>query len=552
MHTKLKNFMCVIMLAAVTFLPALMWEWADRERLASSIKCYFLIFSVVTGLLFFPYRINLLRKTGIIFRTSYNGKEALFITIICISFFVLTCTLSGVLFSHLPHVTDSQAHYVQSKIFAEGRTYALNHSLPEFFFIQWFFNSINTFSLYPPGHALLLAIGQLAGVPWVINPLLGVLFLLSVYFLGREIGNVTTGRICLLLSSISPFIIFMSSEYMNHATALLMTTLFVLFYIRTIKFQRPKDALLAGIFAGYLIITRPQCMVIMGPFYAIISIYFLIFHTRTFIRLFMFMGLGLLPFAILFMAYNWLTLGDPLLSGYEFLLGPKVFGGWFNDKIVLADLLRAGPQIGRLSLELFGWPIASLCLVFSLFLLRIEKKYAWILCGSFLFAVSGLVINRYHYTNLFGPRYLYETSGLLIVMCALFIQRFPLLIRSRLRLHLSLPAVRATSFILILGLCIAGLEFQTLRLYKMYSSAYWDGDAAFYDTVHQVDTPAIVFIDKRWHRHVVATLPPKDTSPILFAINLGQQNKALMDQHPERNAYVVHGNIHPLWIEKIK
>ena len=73
-------------------------------------------------------------------------------------------------------------------------------------------------------------LGEVVGAPWVINPLLGALAVVVVFYLGKTIYDERTARIAALLASVSPFLIFMSSEFYNHATSLLFSTLFVWFF----------------------------------------------------------------------------------------------------------------------------------------------------------------------------------------------------------------------------------------------------------------------------------------------------------------------------------
>jgi 4-amino-4-deoxy-L-arabinose transferase-like glycosyltransferase len=157
--------------------------------------------------------------TGIFTKKLAAIPEKWFLACLALVFFAVTCALSGMLFSHVPHVADSQSQYIQSKIFTSGQIYITPHPLQKFFNTQAMASWGNYYSLYPPGHAILLAIGQLIGMPWVINPTLGALFTIAVYYLSRELTGPATARLAAILALLSPFIVFMSSEYMNHATS---------------------------------------------------------------------------------------------------------------------------------------------------------------------------------------------------------------------------------------------------------------------------------------------------------------------------------------------
>ena len=71
------------------------------------------------------------------------------------------------------------------------------------------------YSVYPPGHSLLIVLGGFIYAPWPMNSLLGRLTVVLIYFLGTEIYNERTGRLAALLGALSPFLFIMSSGFME-------------------------------------------------------------------------------------------------------------------------------------------------------------------------------------------------------------------------------------------------------------------------------------------------------------------------------------------------
>jgi hypothetical protein len=131
-------------------------------------------------------------------------------------FFAMACTLSGLLFSHLPHIPDSQLHYVAAKLFASGHLTAPAHPAQHLFPLQYLgVRDGMIYSSYPPGHTVFVALFTLFGLPWLTNPLMGALFVLAVYALAREAGGHTTGLIASTLTLVCTFVVFMSSEFMS-------------------------------------------------------------------------------------------------------------------------------------------------------------------------------------------------------------------------------------------------------------------------------------------------------------------------------------------------
>jgi hypothetical protein len=67
-----------------------------------------------------------------------------------------------------------------------------------------------------------------------------------------------------------------------------------------------------------------------------------------------------------------------------------------------------------------------------------------------------------------------------------------------------------------------------------------------------VEKPAIVFNNQRQFRFVSFNMPQSDRDPVIFAKDLGDYNKVLMDYYPDRHVYMVFDQMHPYWIKKIR
>ncbi|MBV8939947.1 MAG: glycosyltransferase family 39 protein, partial [Alphaproteobacteria bacterium] len=438
-------------------------------------------------------------------------------------FVIFTNHLSAVLFAHLPHVADSHAQYAGAKILAAGQFYLGGLSAPRSFDAQWFINDGKFHTFYPPGHMLLLALGHLAGAPWLVNPLLGGCALLAIYFLAREIGGETSGRIALLLTFCSPFILFMSAEYMNHATALLMATLFALFYIRSAKYGRGEDGFLSGVAMGYLLMTRPQTAAAVGFPFFLHAVVTLRRHFKDVRKCYARFALGTAPLIAFFLYYNWQTTGDPLLSGYEKNFGHMLPGLdldlWEHWRAWLPDYIRAARQAQALHVQLFQWPISSLLLIFILFFAGAQKPFCGLLAAGFFCAFIGLAFTRFGFVDLFGPRYFYEVSGGLIALNALALRRLPALCRYYLYVRTASNVWRGLLTMIFCGLTAAGFLTGTRELYYRYANNYWEGNAGFYHRIlRSVSPPALVLVEDQQHfLYLTFTLPPNENEPVIFA-----------------------------------
>lgn len=240
----------------------------------------------------------------------------------------ITNLISWRVFHHIPHVTDGAAQVFQGRIFASGRVTLPARFDDYFFHLGCFIRTVKSaYAQYPFGHSLLLALGTLIRAEWLVNPVLGAAEVIVLYFLGKEIYDETTGRVAALLGAVSPFLLFMSSEYMNHVSCLLFLSLFLLFLFRTIRPLRGvrlpsslADPLLSGLSLAMALNIRPLTALAFSIPVAGYTIYLLLKSNGKTLSALLVLLVPVLLGVGAFGLYNYLTTGNPLLSGY------KVFG----------------------------------------------------------------------------------------------------------------------------------------------------------------------------------------------------------------------------------
>ena len=97
-------------------------------------------------------------------------------------------------FARNPHLIDEVAQLFQSRIFAAGRLATPAPKPPEFFLVaQTLITDAGWVSQYPPGQSLLLALGMLVGLEWLVNPILGGLSVLLIFYLARGLYGTRVG-----------------------------------------------------------------------------------------------------------------------------------------------------------------------------------------------------------------------------------------------------------------------------------------------------------------------------------------------------------------------
>ena len=334
--------------------------------------------------------------------------------------FILANLVSLLAFEHMARIPDSVAQLFQARIFASGRLFLDSPRLADFFDYTNIINNGRWYSQYPFLHSLLLVPGVLIGMPWLVNPLLGALTVPAVYLLGRELYDESTGRLAALLGCFTPLLVAMSAEYMNHASALLFATLFLVFYFRTLRQGRWRQAAAAGLFIGLVANVRPYTAAALVLPFAVDGIVRMTRAPGRLVPRFAVMVFVAAATAGLTLIYNRLVNGDPMLFGYIVKWGPGHllgFGrsGWGAQHTPLRGLVNTGNSLNLANKYLFEWPIPSLLPALLLFAGGTRDRRDWLLAAAFL---SLLLAHLFYWFSgvAFGPRFQYESLACLLIL----------------------------------------------------------------------------------------------------------------------------------------
>lgn len=332
---------------------------------------------------------------------------------------VIALLWSLLVFEGIPHLPDSIAQLFQARIFAAGRLWLPVPEFPEFFDLSFtVMNHGRWVSVYPFFHSLLLTAGVLVGAPWLVNPLLGAAFVPLVFLLGREAHDETTGRGAALLAVVSPWLWAMSGEYMNHASALVLLTGFLVLALRSRRTLRWLEGFTAGLLLGLAACVRPYTALAFAlP--AVVFVLPELFRRRAAGSALALIG-GVVLGGSLLLGWNWLAHGDPLLFGYvaRYGRGHEIgFGhsGWGAAHTPLRGLVNVGHDLNMFNRFLLEWPVSSLLLVLLPLLGPAPRSHDRVL----LFCLLALPLAYFFYWAhgvAFGPRFLYEGLGPALVL----------------------------------------------------------------------------------------------------------------------------------------
>jgi len=469
----------------------------------------------------------------------------LFVGSFAFAHFVLANIISLEVFEHLPHVQDSIAQLFHGKIFAAG---ALTAPAPpaEFFeFLHVIINDGKWYSQYPPGHSILLAAGILMGTPWVINPFFGAMTIIAAYALAREIFGETVARVTVLLTFLSPFLLFMNSEFMNHTTALFFFTVFVLFLARGLRTGLFIHGALAGAALGWLANIRPYSAPALTLPFLIIAVTHLVRHgtrlKRAAVGFTAFFGL----FIALLLVFNWLTNGSPWLFGFQVLWGDQVQPGfghsaWGEPHTPLRGLHQTLSNLNGINKYLFELPIPSLLLVIPVFLSGSYTKWDIVLATT-LFALAGAYFFYWFQDWCFGPRFLFESSVPLMILAARGIDRIPHVWNTVFGFSTDRMKIRIVTFAALALIFMAGFATNIPPHLRNYGYSYWGVNADVLRAVEREEIEQGVVFVRSYFGSVFAANDPFLQKGVIYAIDRGKRNEELMKRFPGYKAYRAKG-----------
>ncbi|MGR3762384.1 hypothetical protein ACUXV3_19960 (plasmid) [Roseobacteraceae bacterium NS-SX3] len=413
-------------------------------------------------------------------------RQALPVPVLALYAFAASACLAWFGFEATGHVADEVSYIFQARTYAGGALWvpALPPGAqPAFEHFQLAFENGRWFSPLAPGWPAVLALGVLAGAPWLVNPLLGAGAVALAYaLLARRLAPQSAWTATLLLAT-SPWLIALSATFMTHALSLFLVLLAWWLLALSAEAETPRKSLLAlaaGLALGWLFLTRQLDGIAAGLFTGL----WLLAQARRH-------GLAarVLPFAVggtaaggLIFPYNALMTGDPLtpamaryfertwnLEGFENRIGfgPAIGppGGFGEMELITPGhtpyeaVINTLNNINSLHTDLFGWAAGSLALVWA-FLIWGRKSRFDVLMLAFAALVAGAYFFYWFAGSYYaGPRYWYLAIFPLVFLSARGLES---LARPLQAAGMQAAAARLGGCAVLLCLC-ASLVFLTYR-----------------------------------------------------------------------------------------
>lgn len=454
------------------------------------------------------------------------------------------------LYGLYPRIPDSVAQYVNAKMIASGTFLSPPPPLEHSFFMLCMVMNPIWISHYMPVHTLIQSLGHVVHLPWLVNPLLGAAGIGLTYLLARETHGAGVAFGALFLATLSPFLLFMSASFMNHASGMVMSAAFYLFFVRTAKYYRQSDAILAGAFLGLIFLTRVYTAFLIAVPSAAMVLYWLYRdpqHRQKIWEAFWPCGQTCALFLLLVLGFNALTTGDPLTFTSQLTHGSQRAIGFGEVPEIMQPfvgatehtpwrgVLYASNNLLGLNYFLWRWPVPSLLPVALLFLLRTRNAWNRRLLAFAVVMVAGHMLHFFQ-DWCFGPRFIYESAPVLIVLAAAGLARVPVILRAVGGWRMRPATLRAG-----MAICVVVASYHAVQ--TGMPKRNFDGCTVPFRSAYQLalakglDHALIIVSDGDYVTAAVAN-PPSEAAPLIVIRDLGEElNQKAMDYYPTRDVY---------------
>ncbi len=344
---------------------------------------------------------------------------------------LISALVAWFVFERIPHIEDEIAYVWQARVIAAGKLTIPSPPDPKSFLVPFVvdFNG-QRFGKYPLGWPAVLAIGELLGIRFLINPILAGVGVWLTYLLAKRVFNEQVALLAAGLTLTSPFFLANSGSLLSHPLGLALSAAFALNWLDSFGERNPLPAarrwlstLGAGLALGGLALTRPYTAVAVGLPFALHGIYLFYRGNRQTRLHLIVLGLVAAGLGALHFLWQYIATGDPWMNLYtlwwpydQIGFGPghghraqghTLHQAWINTSWSLF--------IG--AKDLFGWGWFSwLFLPCGVWAAR--KNGEALLLGSVFPCMVIVYLAYWIGSSLFGPRYYYESLYSLTLLSA--------------------------------------------------------------------------------------------------------------------------------------
>jgi hypothetical protein len=471
-------------------------------------------------------------------------------------------TLNGV-----PVISDEASYLLQAKLFAAFKWTAPAAPIREFFEQAHVLITPIVASKYPPGHALLLALGAMVGKPGLVPVLLSGVTAGLLFAITRRLANGPIAALAWLIWCFAPVPEGFRPSYFSEATTAATWVAGWWALLRWRDDGRTRWLVMLSLLVAWCAITRPLTAVAYAIPTGAVALT-LIVQRRAWRQMTTAVAAGLVVVAILPL-WNWRTLGDARRSPYaayteayipfEHLgfgdngrrtptdLPPDLYRQFAPYELVHARYTRATlvAEAGQRAYHVWYWFLgrSTWTAILSVFvLLGIAAGGVPGLIASGAAVALWLAYLPYAHAPSW-TLYYYEVLAPLAFLAALGVGRAAALVVAR-----RMPAIEGWSTPkarrVVVGVTVVCLPFAlaSAGACRANKSKIAAAQTAFAREVKRIPTPAIVFIrysqNHVVHASYVANDPQLAKAPVWLVYDRGDDDARLRAVAPQRRAFL--------------
>lgn len=161
---------------------------------------------------------------------------------------------------------DENSYLFQAAVFKLGRLWAEPSPIQKYLNLFYVYDiGGKLVSQYPPGWSALLAFAESLGfAPWILNPLLGALTIVALYYLAKQSHDRETALLAVVIYAVSGFFLLNSASLFNHSIIALICVVFVIASRSFIRSARLTAALGMGLSFSVAAVTRHYDAVLLA------------------------------------------------------------------------------------------------------------------------------------------------------------------------------------------------------------------------------------------------------------------------------------------------
>jgi hypothetical protein len=325
-----------------------------------------------------------------------------------------------------PHQIDEVVYLLQARWLLDGDVAPASTALQDHLRVPFtYLVDGRWIGHYPVGWPALLAVGLALGAPDLVNPLLGGVFIVLVFLVGRELDDELTGLVAAAIATASPLLRLLSGTMFPHVACALLITAALWLLLLARRRRGWWWGATAGAALGACLAVRPMTAVAAA---IVLGGWLVIRSTsgrdgaRARATIVAAAAAGLVA-SVPTLIHNAATTGHPLSLPYSLTAGtmyaPRLVPfGLRNLDAILASLTA--------NLHAWGWPLVTGGVALALplgvmilpFVLRRTRSEDWLLLAIVVAVAVGHLPTRAHGLHGYGARYAVDAAGMLVLLSA--------------------------------------------------------------------------------------------------------------------------------------